>query len=726
MLHISTRTRRYMEVPVGEPTIDILRMAREELRPSLRAAIYKAFTEQKQVSFRGVKMAVDSGEAAVNVLVEPLAADPAYGKLVMVILEPVPSPAASPASPGCAAFPGDESSKDMLIRQLEEQLRITHEQLQVTSEQLETSNDSFLSANEELMSINEEFQSTNEELQSTNEELETSKEELQALNEELVTVNSELQGKVEELNQSNGDMENLFASSEIAAIFLDRGLIIKRFSPAMAAIFNLIPADIGRPFRHLAGTIDWPDLPRDAQAVLEKLVPVEREVTTLEDGRSLIMRVLPYRTSGGGIDGVVITLVDISELKRAEEAIRNAALFPLENPNPVLRVGSDGSLLFANRSSEPLLETWRADSGKVVPDTLLHCIESALASGVSVECEVIVSGRDISFVVNPFPERGYANLYGRDITQRKQAEDEIVRAKEEWERTFASVPDLITILDNQHRVLRVNEAMARRLGCKPEECVGLHCYEAVHGTSVPPDFCPHSKTIEDGSEHFAELHVARLGGDFLVTTTPLLDAKGERIGSVHIAHDITERKRMEDALRESEERLRLLIDGVKDYAIFMLDVDGRVTSWNEGARRLKGWDAQEILGRHFSLFYTEEAVAAGHPERELEIAAAEGRYEEEDWRVRKDGSKLMAEVIITAIHDESGKLRGFSKITRDITERKRAEEEILRHVEELERFNRASVGREMRMVDLKKEVNELCGRAGEPSRYPLDFIKDES
>jgi two-component system CheB/CheR fusion protein len=573
VLHISTRTQRYMEVPVGEPTLDILRMAREELRPALRAAIYKAFTEQKQVTFRGVKMAVETDDAAVNVLVEPLAADPAYGKLAMVILEPAPSPAAPPASPGGESLPGDESSKEMLIRQLEEQLRITHEQLQATSEQLETSNDSFLSANEELMSINEEFQSTNEELQSTNEELETSKEELQALNEELVTVNSELQGKVEELNQSNSDMENLFASSEIATIFLDRGLIIKRFSPAMASIFNLIPADIGRPFRHLAGTIDWPDLPRDAQTVLEKLVPVEREVTALEDGRSFIMRVLPYQTTDGRIDGIVVTLIDITERKRMEEAHAQLAAIVESSDDAIIAKNMNGIILSWNAGAERLFG-YRADEiiGKpinlLVPPELQEEEEQILrrlSSGERIEhFETVRLARDgrrvaVSVTASPIMDsQGRiigASKIARDITLRKLAEEALRRAKEEWERTFASVPDLITILDNEHRVLRVNEAMARRLGVKPEQCVGLHCFEAVHGTSVPPDFCPHSKTIDDGCEHSAELHVARLGGDFVVTTTPLLDEKGERIGSVHIAHDITERKRSENLLSA---RLRLM------------------------------------------------------------------------------------------------------------------------------------------------------------------------
>ncbi len=140
----------------------------------------------------------------------------------------------------------------------------------------------------------------------------------------------------------------------------------------------------------------------------------------------------------------------------------------------------------------------------------------------------------------------------------------------------------------------------------------------------------------------------------------------------------TEAQQAEEILNQNEEQFHLLVDRVKDYAIFMLNPAGLVVSWNEGARRIKGWTAEEITGQHFSRFHTAESVAAGHPQQELDRAAAQGRYEEEGWRVRRDGSRFLADVTITALRDEQGHLRGFAKITRDITERKQAEEQIQR------------------------------------------------
>src|SRR5215217_578844 len=134
------------------------------------------------------------------------------------------------------------------------------------------------------------------------------------------------------------------------------------------------------------------------------------------------------------------------------------------------------------------------------------------------------------------------------------------------------------------------------------------------------------------------------------------------------------RRRTRVAFRESEERFRLLVEGVKDYAIFMLDPHGYITTWNEGARRFKGYEEEEIIGEHFSIFYTSQDIERGHPDEELRIAEAEGSYEEEGPRVRKDGSTFWASVLITPLRDEEGELRGFAKVTRDITTRKEAEE----------------------------------------------------
>ena len=140
--------------------------------------------------------------------------------------------------------------------------------------------------------------------------------------------------------------------------------------------------------------------------------------------------------------------------------------------------------------------------------------------------------------------------------------------------------------------------------------------------------------------------------------------------------EINERKQAEDDLRQSEEQFRLLVDGVKDYAIFMLDREGIVTSWNAGAQRIKGYAADQVIGQHFSRFYTPENIAAGKPERELAIATEQGVFSEESWRVRRDGSRFWASVTITSVRDEAGKLRGFTKVTRDITERKRADDAL--------------------------------------------------
>ena len=197
---------------------------------------------------------------------------------------------------------------------MEEELRHTGEELQGTIEDLEA-------ANEELKASNEELMSMNEELQSSNEELETSREELQALNEELITVNAELGSKVEELQRAYDDIDNLFSSTSVATIFVDRDLVIRRFTPAATNVFHLIHSDKGRPLGHITCRLDYPSLEKDCAEALASGTRSEREVSSNE-GRHYISRIFPYRTLDGSTEGLVLTFVDVTELQRAREDLR--------------------------------------------------------------------------------------------------------------------------------------------------------------------------------------------------------------------------------------------------------------------------------------------------------------------------------------------------------------------------------------------------------------------
>src|SRR5579872_656016 len=219
-----------------------------------------------------------------------------------------------------------------------------------------------------------------------------------------------------------------------------------------------------------------------------------------------------------------------------------------------------------------------------------------------------------------------------------------------------------------------NAGAARLKGYTASEIIGKH-----FSIFYPPDAIQSGwpqfeleKAISDGRFEDQGWRLRKDGSRFWanVVITALHDSQGKLYGFGKVTRDFTERKRAEEELRRSEEKFRLLVDAVQDYAIFMLDTEGRVSSWNAGAERLKGYKAFEILGQHFSVFYPEEDILANKPQRELKIAVEQGRVEDEGWRVRNDGSRFWANVIITALKNDAGKLIGFAKITRDFTERR--------------------------------------------------------
>ncbi len=306
ILYISGRTGRYLEPAAGKANWNILAMAREGLRFELVSAFRKVLRQKGGVTLRGLRVRDDRGEQAVNVSLQRLEESGPLQGLVMIVFTDV----AAPVPARAAGDGGRPPLRSPRLATLERELQAARHEARTVREEMQSSQ-------EELRSANEEMQSTNEELQSTNEELTTSKEEMQSLNEELQTVNTELQVKVDELSRSANDMKNLLNSTDIATLFLDNDLNVRRFTTQAAKIIKLIPGDVGRPITDLASELRYPELATDARGVLQTLVPAEKSISA-RDGRWFAVRIMPYRTLDDRIDGVVITFADSTAAKTME------------------------------------------------------------------------------------------------------------------------------------------------------------------------------------------------------------------------------------------------------------------------------------------------------------------------------------------------------------------------------------------------------------------------
>jgi PAS domain S-box-containing protein len=235
----------------------------------------------------------------------------------------------------------------------------------------------------------------------------------------------------------------------------------------------------------------------------------------------------------------------------------------------------------------------------------------------------------------------------------------------------------IFLLDASGRIVTWNPGAQRIKGYRAEEIVGQHFSRFYPQEAIDRRWPEQELETAAKQGRFQDegWRLRKDGSRFWasVVITALRDERGELRGFGKITRDLTERRHQEDTLRQSEERFRLLVDAVKDYALFMLDPEGRVVSWNPGAERIKGYRAAEVIGRHFRMFYPEEARQRRWPEQQLAAARQQGRYEDENLRVRADGSTFWAHVVMTPVLDASGTLRGYDKVTRDRTDRKRIE-----------------------------------------------------
>ncbi|MDP1948393.1 MAG: CheR family methyltransferase [Nitrospirota bacterium] len=420
-------TGAYLEPAPGPPTHHLVEMAREGLRHDLAAALHQAARQEGEVLRRDVRVKTNGHFILVNLTVKRIVEPEALQGLFLVTFETVRADNTSrrKVAPAQVAAPMKKGEPGLL-----QELEFTKQRLQRTIEEQQTSN-------EELKSTNEELQSTNEELQSTNEELETAKEEMQSLNEELVTVNAELHGKLDALAAANDDLQNLLNSTEIATIFLDNELRIKRFTLEAKRVSCLIAVDVGRPLSDIVSKLTYDRLLDDAQDVLQTLVVKEREVQSA-DGSWFFMRILPYRTGKNTIDGLVLTFQDITKLRHAEQVIqasRDVAASIVETVRePLLVLDDQLRVVLANQS---FYRTFQVQPREVEQQLLYHLCNGAWNRPDLRQLleEILPKNRSFrDFIVDQaFPQIGrrVLALNGRRLEQALHEPGKILLAMEE-------------------------------------------------------------------------------------------------------------------------------------------------------------------------------------------------------------------------------------------------------------------------------------------------------
>ncbi|HKR63440.1 MAG TPA: CheR family methyltransferase [Thermoanaerobaculia bacterium] len=448
IVHLSERAGRYLQFTAGEASLNLLQVMRTEMRMDVRTALYQAVQSRSTAATRGILVHDGDRGETVKVVVHPALREGEPPRGLLLVLFETPREAAE-------VVPAHVTSAEPATRQLEEELVRVKAQMRVTVEQYEVQAEEARAANEELQAINEE-------LRSTAEELETSQEELQSVNEELRTVNQELKIKIDEISHANDDMRNLMSSTDIGTIFVDRALRVKLFTPPVRHIFNLIATDVGRPLLDINSKLRDTSLDGDLELVLEKLQPVEREVETLE-GRWHLMRLVPYRTSQDRIDGVVLTFIDITARREAEQVLRRSSeqleeligerTSELRRATVMLQAIVDGSpiAIIAVDTNRNVL-TWNAAAermfgmpadevlGKPLPevasgsaDAQRTLLDAMFGGSAQHSYETLLRRRDgiwLSINISPAPLRGPdGNVYAvmgllQDITDRKRFEQE--------------------------------------------------------------------------------------------------------------------------------------------------------------------------------------------------------------------------------------------------------------------------------------------------------------
>jgi two-component system CheB/CheR fusion protein len=641
IVHMSDRAGRFLRYVGGEPSHNLPALVYPELRLELRTALFQGIHSGKSVEARRVQVKRDGRTFYVNMVVRPFRDAEAEADFMLVLFDEVEDVMGN--DPKQLGDPG----RDSVLSQLEAELQRTKEQLQLTIEQSETST-------EELKASNEELQAINEELRSATEELETSKEELQSINEELITVNFELKVKVEETSKINDDLQNLITSTDIGTVFVDRAMRIKWFTPRAADIFSIISNDAGRSLLDITHRLDYDDLAGDAAQAFESLRTIEREVQS-NDGRWYLARTLPYRTAEDRIEGAVLTFIDVTARRHAEERVRTGeahlrllarstkdyAIITLDQDGLITSwnsgaeimfgfgepeaVGQPSSIIFteadiANGEHEKELMLAR-DSG-YAPDTRWHrCKDGRL---------IYCSGG-----VNPITEgslRGYAKI-ARDMTREKLEEAEQQSQLELSQATSQQKDEFFAVMSHELKhplnLIQLNVDLLARLPPVRRVPMALKAAEAiqrsVHSQARIIDDLLDLSRVRTGKLALARGSIDLCGtiASILDVVTPVAIGKGVELHAPAMADDPI----FVDA---DAVRVEQIVWNLVNNAIKFTPAEGSVTiavASEAGMARLDVIDTGEgidpsFLGRVFEMFSQAEARHASMGKHGLGIGLA--------------------------------------------------------------------------------------------------------